>query len=150
MSEFAAVGRQHTNANTSSTSQTASALLGDLGLSKQIKRDRATGVDTTSAVEQIEGAALQALPPEEQQSLVEKAVEDINQYLDLSKRQLLFSVDTDVSQVVVKVMDQASEEVIRQIPSELALALAKVLRDDSQEAPTTPEQPKGRLFEAEA
>ncbi|WP_148715879.1 flagellar protein FlaG [Chitinolyticbacter meiyuanensis] len=40
---------------------------------------------------------------------------------------LNFSIDNDVNAVVVKVVDSSTDEVIRQIPSEEAIAIAKAI-----------------------
>ena len=43
---------------------------------------------------------------------------------------LSFRLDEDSGQTVISVYDKASEELIRQIPSELALQLAQKLNDE--------------------
>ena len=43
------------------------------------------------------------------------------------EQNLLFSIDEDTERTVVKVVDAATDEVIRQIPSEEVLAIAKAL-----------------------
>ncbi len=62
-----------------------------------------------------------AAPPEK----VEQAVKQINDYLQIVQRNLQFSVDKDTKQVVVKVIDAKSGEVVRQIPPESALEMAR-------------------------
>lgn len=42
-------------------------------------------------------------------------------------RNLLFSIDDDSGRTIVKVVDNATKEVIRQIPSEEILSIAKAL-----------------------
>jgi len=61
------------------------------------------------------------VPPEK----VEQAVKQINDYLQSVQRNLQFSVDQDTNQIVVKVVDAKTGEVVRQIPPESALEIAR-------------------------
>ena len=56
------------------------------------------------------------------------AIHDINEYVQQVQRTLQFSVDDDTGTTVVKVLDSATDEVIRQFPPEEALALARHLQ----------------------
>jgi flagellar protein FlaG len=58
---------------------------------------------------------------------VEQAVKEINSYLQLVRRNLEFSVDKEAQRVVVKVIDAETGEVVRQIPPDAVLAMAKFL-----------------------
>ena len=58
---------------------------------------------------------------------VNKAVAEINKSLQQSSQNLEFSVDHDSKEVVVKIVDQQTKQVIRQIPTEEALEIAKSL-----------------------
>lgn len=60
---------------------------------------------------------------------VEQAVNQINQYVQTLSRDLQFSVDEDSGRTVVKVLDTETKEVIRQIPSEELLKIARHLTD---------------------
>ncbi|MFZ5594239.1 MAG: flagellar protein FlaG [Pseudomonadota bacterium] len=55
---------------------------------------------------------------------IEKAVSYLNEYIQSYRRDLHFSVDDDSGRIVVKVIDRETNEIIRQIPSEEAMALA--------------------------
>ena len=66
-----------------------------------------------------------ANPLNEQQ--VEQAVAKLNDYVQQSQRKLEFKVDDDSGQTVVRVFNKGSDELIRQIPNEEALELAKRL-----------------------
>ncbi len=66
---------------------------------------------------------------EPQRTELDKAVKDIQEFVDTTRRQLDFSVDDSTGKVVVKVIATASGEVIRQLPSEAALKLAQSLSD---------------------
>lgn len=56
------------------------------------------------------------------------AVENINQFVNSQGRTLNFSVDEESGKPVVKVVDFETKEVIRQIPSEEVLTMAKAIK----------------------
>ena len=56
-----------------------------------------------------------------------RAVDEINKSMQSLSRDLVFSIDKDADKTVVKIVDQKTSEVIRQIPSEESLAIAKSL-----------------------
>ena len=58
---------------------------------------------------------------------VKQAIQDINKSLQSLSQGLEFSVDTDTKEVIVKVIDQQTKEVLRQMPSKEALEIAKAL-----------------------
>jgi flagellar protein FlaG len=58
---------------------------------------------------------------------IDKAVKNINQAIQVISQNLEFSVDTEANEIVVKVIDQQTKQVLRQIPSEEALDIAKSL-----------------------
>jgi flagellar protein FlaG len=60
---------------------------------------------------------------------VEKAVQDIQAFVDSNQRNLNFSIDETTGDVVVKIVATQSGEVIRQLPSEEALKMAQRLKD---------------------
>lgn len=60
---------------------------------------------------------------------VQKAVARLNDYIQSTQRDLRFSVDEELGRAVVTVVDRRSQEVIRQIPNETALSLARNLND---------------------
>jgi len=61
---------------------------------------------------------------------VREAVSRINEYVQQSQRTLDFQLDEDSGQTIIRVYDKSSSELIRQIPSELALELAQKLNDE--------------------
>lgn len=61
---------------------------------------------------------------------VREAVSRINEYVQKTERTLDFKLDESSGQTVIRVYDKASEELIRQIPGELALELAQKLNDE--------------------
>jgi flagellar protein FlaG len=84
---------------------------------------------------QAKAAGGQDLPPEQTQAgnervpvdQVESAVSQISDFVQNFQRDLVFSVDEDSERLVVKVIDSETQEVIRQIPSEEMLRIAKNL-----------------------
>ena len=69
-------------------------------------------------------------PPKTVEADLPSAVESLNDYLQSVERDLMFSVDETSGRTVITVMDRQSQEVIRQIPPEAAVALAEYLRDE--------------------
>jgi flagellar protein FlaG len=57
---------------------------------------------------------------------VSKAVEKLNELVQNQKRSLYFSVDQDTGRTVIRVIDPDTSEVIRQIPPEEVLNLARL------------------------
>lgn len=58
---------------------------------------------------------------------LDKALDEINEQMKAWSTQLQFEVDPDVHQVVVSVVDAESGNVIRTIPSEAVLKIAKMI-----------------------
>ncbi|MFZ6672513.1 flagellar protein FlaG [Undibacterium sp. Xuan67W] len=58
---------------------------------------------------------------------VTKAVQDINKSIQSSSQGVEFTVDNDDKRVVVKVVDQQTKQVLRQIPTEEAIEISKSL-----------------------
>lgn len=56
---------------------------------------------------------------------VSAAVKKLNEAMPPSAQSLEFEIDEDGKQVVVKLIDQSTKEVVRQIPTEEALEMAK-------------------------
>jgi len=63
------------------------------------------------------------------QEQLKAAMSQISNYVQNVQRNLNFSIDETSGQTIVKVIDSESEEVIRQIPSEEMLALARRLSE---------------------
>lgn len=68
-----------------------------------------------------------ATPPADPAVTVQQAAERIQQYLRESRRELSFAVDGESGRVVVTVTDPNTGELVRQIPSEEALRIARHL-----------------------
>ncbi|MEP5765411.1 MAG: flagellar protein FlaG [Halieaceae bacterium] len=88
-----------------------------------------------------------AAPPAEaaeQRMAVIEAANAISSFVQKVSRELRFAVDDNTGRTVITVMDQNTDQVIRQIPGDEVLALAKVL----EESPTP--APRGILINSEA
>lgn len=58
-----------------------------------------------------------------------QATQDISQYIQSVSRSLQISVDGDLGTTVIRVLDTETEELVRQIPAEEAIAIARYLAD---------------------
>lgn len=72
------------------------------------------------------GAASEAVE-EATPTQIETAVREVNASLASRSISLQFEIDKDTDKVIVKVVDQTSGEVIRQIPTEEVVRIAKVM-----------------------
>ncbi len=77
---------------------------------------------------------------------ISKAVTEINKIVQSIQRDLSFNLDEDSGQTVIRVVDSETGELIRQIPSEEALAIAIHLRDLQQDTVGRSEIGQGLLF----
>lgn len=84
--------------------------------------------ETSSASADI--AVKEEVKPEE----LKQAVSKLNDYVQNMQRDLQFSVDKDSGVTVVKVIDSKTDKVIRQIPNEETLKLARSLVEQNENA----------------
>lgn len=113
-------------------------------LSKNVLKESATqrSVGSEKAVAQEYSKQKEKSADESKSSLytemepkdIAAVVDELNQAILLQARQLHFEINEDANRTVISVLDKDSGEVIRQIPSEEALALAIRLREASQGA----------------
>jgi flagellar protein FlaG len=80
-------------------------------------RSPAAAVETVDAVQ-----AKEAAPSKKD---VEEAVAKLNKSVQDRAQSLEFSIDNDSNRTIVKVIDQSTKEVLRQIPTPEALQIAK-------------------------
>lgn len=81
--------------------------------------------DVSSVTQTLTAEAVQSVKKPVDQDQVKDATEKLNKFVQGYASELNFSVDEDSGIGVVKVIDSASKEVIRQIPSEEVVAIAK-------------------------
>ena len=98
----------------------------DAAASLGAPRAPATPVETAGAVK---GPA--NVPSAEQ---LKEAVSQLNKASQDKSQGLEFSIDNDSKRTVVKVIDQTTKEVLRQIPTQEALEIAKALESKSSTA----------------
>ncbi len=63
---------------------------------------------------------------------LDEAIEELQEKVEPGRRTLNFSVNDELGDIVVKVVDLESDEVIREIPPEAILAMRERLRDFDQ------------------
>ena len=78
------------------------------------------GTTLKNAVNDVQGA--------EAENALTAAVDHLNTNIQRLNRNLVFSLDKDSGDVVVKVVDSQTHELIRQIPNEDVLALARHIK----------------------
>ena len=88
-------------------------------------RDIRTSVGTAAKAPDPSSMALSSSRPERQE--VEEAAKSVREFVQPINSNLEFSVNDDTGQLIVKIIDRATKEVIRQMPSEEMLAIAKTL-----------------------
>ena len=96
-----------------------------------------------------DGNQLPGAPPPETDAEVRReqlheAMREVSDYVQKVSRELNFSIDEEMGRAIVTVIDETSGEIVRQIPPEDLLQLAKNL-DQLKEADM-----KGILFEGDA
>lgn len=98
---------------------------------------------SVNAIATATAAAIPVKLPEqkdqENKQQISNAVKDINNFFQLTQRSLGFSIDEDSGHTVMLIKDTETNELIRQIPGEDVLKLAKQLDDLT-----------GKLFKAQA
>jgi flagellar protein FlaG len=62
-----------------------------------------------------------------QEQNLHEVIQDVENYVQNIRKHLSFSVDEDIGKTVIKVVDSETDELIRQIPSEEFLEIAKAL-----------------------
>lgn len=103
-----------------------------------------TNANTVASIGEKRRSAVetgQTLPPQPAQvevesetkvpeSAVGQAVAELNSYVQSEKRDLFFSVEDTSGDMVVRVVDRESGELIRQIPNQVVLDLAAKVRQN--------------------
>lgn len=113
------------------SSQIASAILVNSASSKGAK-ETSSPLSSNSLPEESGQAEKTEKPKAEVVSAPElqTAIVNVNDYVQSLQRDLQFSVDNDLDQTVIKVVDSDSGELIRQIPEDIFLELARRLQNE--------------------
>ena len=86
------------------------------------------GVPQPSPAPRVTGpAAPPVSTPPSGPEQVQQAVEQIQRVLSLAAQNLRFTVDKGTGNTVIRVVDSQTQEVIRQIPTEEVLSIARAL-----------------------
>ena len=72
-------------------------------------------------------AFFKKLDEKKQKDLIEESIKKFNEKMDMMKSQLRIETDKDTGIRVVKIVDSETKEVIRQIPPEYVLKIAKYI-----------------------
>lgn len=86
---------------------------------------QAAGRVPAAATETVQAVTAKAAVPSQKE--LEAAVEQLNKSVQSKSQSLEFSIDNDSKRTIVKVIDQHTREVLRQIPTPEALQIAKSL-----------------------
>ena len=99
---------------------TSGSLSADARQAQLAKLSEAANVQTEQSVAQTQKT-------EATRAQVEEAAKAVNDFLKPINNSLQFQLDEDTGQTVVKVIDTATKDVIRQFPSEEMLSIAKAI-----------------------
>lgn len=105
-------------------------------------------VNTSAVSERQEVSHGGKVSPQESESkvdteTVEKAVSEISDYVQNFSRDLQFQVDKHTGTTIVTVLDHETKEIIRQIPSEEVVTMARHIAENA------PDPVKGLLMNGE-
>jgi len=89
-----------------------------------------TEADKTENISTAEKIKETTEEKESSEQSLDSAVKQLNSYVQSINRNLEFNIDKDNGRTVVKVIDAETDELIRQIPNEEALEIAKNLDND--------------------
>jgi flagellar protein FlaG len=91
--------------------------------------DRASAISQQAAQAPSKAEKLQDRN-ETQREQLDVAVSQLNDFVQNVQRDLQFEINDDLGETIVRVVDQATQEIIRQIPNEVAVRLAENLQQD--------------------
>lgn len=100
---------------------------GFLGKPPTPVKGSAVSGSANAAQKAASAAAPQSKAIEPSRDQLDAAVSKLNDYVQNVQRTLSFSVDKDTGVTVVKVIDTATNELVRQIPAEETLKLAAII-----------------------
>lgn len=89
---------------------------------RQMPAEQAVKPSTTNDVLNAQAKSVQ-----DSQKELDGAVKTANKFMQALAQNLQFSIDKDTEKVIVKLVDISTKEVVKQIPSEEMLAIAKAL-----------------------
>jgi flagellar protein FlaG len=81
-----------------------------------------------------QGDALPVAEQAEEKAAVDQAVVALNDYVQNTERNIRFTFDDDLGRSIVSVVDGETEQVIRQIPNDVVVRLARNLKTELEES----------------
>lgn len=93
------------------------------------------GKDVLKSNQELPTVALKAAPavPEFEKLDLDQAIAELQEFVDGLGRSLSFSRDDFIDRSIITVRDTQSNQVVRQIPSEEVVAIARQIREDLTE-----------------
>ncbi len=85
------------------------------------------GALSAKPVAKVENTQLENKPAEVDKASLVTAVKKLNEFVAPALQTIAFAIDEQSERMVVKVIDTASQKVLRQIPNEEVLSMSKTL-----------------------
>ena len=133
------------NINVNSNLQISQSVSGAADVRSSAAQEALAKAATSSASVTPSTSSVEKVSMEE----IQVAASDLSDYLSSVSRALSISVDSDLNRPIVTVLDSETEEVVRQIPAEELVQIAKFLRSQGVESAATKEALSGILLKEE-
>ncbi len=98
--------------------------------------DQAAAATTSDAAKRAADPKVNAQQPSPEQ--LKAAVDAVNEAIKTRNAQIRFEIDDKTSQIITRIVDTSSGELIRQIPSEEVLRIARAMADKPTGTTTVP------------
>ena len=95
--------------------------------SAEIRQARSSAQNSSAAPVITEQSVTQTQKVEANRQELEDAVKQVNDFLKPINNSIQFNLDDDTGKTIVKVIDLATKDIIRQFPSEEMLSIAKAI-----------------------
>jgi len=115
------------------TQTAVQAAVGSSSSKGQVSTTNSQGGNTLP--EQVQNQSTEKSAPQVQQVSVKELISEValvNDYVQTVQRDLQFKVDEELDRTVIRVVDSDTGELIRQIPDDIFLELARRLKDDGE------------------
>jgi flagellar protein FlaG len=130
MQDVSSLSSQNSRAGATDVRKEATGVTADpISVTGSATAGRASGNVVPSAPNGAD-AAQHARAAAESREMVKKAIAHLNDYVQSYQRELEFSLDESTGATVVRVVDRTTKTVVRQIPSDVALRLARNLKNE--------------------
>lgn len=117
---------QDTSSRTATSGDVASPAKPSVG---GAERGRSEATETGKTLPAAAATNARPASPPSASSQVDEAVVKLNDYVQSLQRELKFTVDAELGRSVVSVVDSNTQQVIRKIPNDVAIRLARNLKD---------------------